>query len=69
MLDLLGNLRFGVATTADYLPHGLWESFFRDAQIVKLAEYQGIPLRPGLMRLAFENDLEVIFDIPLERRK
>jgi SAM-dependent methyltransferase len=65
LLDLLGNLRFGVATTADYLQHGQWESLFSEAQIGQAWEYPGIPLRRGLMRLAFSNDLEVIFDIPL----
>lgn len=65
ILDLLGNLRFGVATTADYLHHEQWERLFSDAQITQASEYQNIPLRAGLMRMAFENDLEVIFDIPI----
>jgi SAM-dependent methyltransferase len=68
VLDLLGNFRFGVATTADYLRHEEWERLFVEAGIPFVCEYPAIPLRAGLLRAAFENDLEVIFDIPLVAR-
>ncbi|MEP6601276.1 MAG: class I SAM-dependent methyltransferase [Nitrospirota bacterium] len=67
LLDLMGNLRFGVATTADYLPSEQWQRLFCQAGIAEALEYESIPLRKGLLRAAFENDLEVIFHLPLNQ--
>lgn len=67
LLDLMGNLRFGVATTADYLRRDQWERLFAQAGIAEAWEYGNIPLRTGVLKAAFENDLEVIFAIPLAK--
>jgi SAM-dependent methyltransferase len=67
-LDLIGNLRFGVATTADYLRREEWQDLFAESGISLVWEYRAVPLREGLTRAAFENELEVIFDIPLAAR-
>jgi SAM-dependent methyltransferase len=64
-LDLIGNLRFGVATTANYLRPKEWEQLFRDSGISLAWQYNALDVRAGLFEHIFQNELEVVFNVPL----
>jgi len=64
-LDILGNIRFGVVTTGDYLTLADWSALFEKLTFDEVTFYSAIPLRTGFLEHCFANDLEAIFEVTL----
>jgi ubiquinone/menaquinone biosynthesis C-methylase UbiE len=65
LLDFLGNLRFGVKVTAQYLNWDKWQRLFSSQGNLEIDCYPALPLRKGLLEEIFSNDLEIFFVIHL----
>jgi SAM-dependent methyltransferase len=66
VLDLLGNYRFGIKVTGDYLSPEDWIRILSSAAIETLSLYHDVPVRKPPLRFLFTNAVEIIFVLDLK---
>jgi ubiquinone/menaquinone biosynthesis C-methylase UbiE len=67
VLDLLGNYRFGIRVTGDYLSLPQWEQLLSSKRISSLSVFQDVPVRKPPLSYLFDNSVEVLFEIDLKQ--
>jgi SAM-dependent methyltransferase len=69
VLDLLGNYRFGIRVTGDYLSLPQWEHLLFSERVASLSLFQDIPVRKPPLSYLFNNSVEVLFEIALKQTR
>jgi len=67
VLDLLGNYRFGIRVTGDYLSLPQWEHLLSSKRVESLSLFQDVPVRKPPLSYLFTNSVEVLFEINLKQ--